>query len=267
MHGPSHLADNHVTTTHQAPQPHPAPLHQTTATATAMDSAAESNPPQSSDPAVGGPFAGDFWAGVNAYANQPSDTPFGIGWDHPVFRGTTHSHTHSPHQPAQDLYTHTQPAWTQQNALQQPIVGETQQQQQHQQQYALPNQYRMASFQQSTPSFESHQATPSYQTYQFDPQSYYPDPSISTHSSFEQAPTPNLQRVNQQQGIQPNVLEQHHQPTYLTPGDLQPGLQVCLCHTISRSALERIPANPTISTEWHSCWLLERLCQAPSKLP
>lgn len=214
MHGPSHLAVNHVTSPHPA-QPLPSQ------TATAMDSTAEPNRPQSSDPAVGGPFAGDFWTGVNAYASQPSDTPFGIGWDHPVFRGTTHSHAHSPHQPPQELYAHPQQGWPQQNTLQQPIVEET-----TQQQYNLPNQYRMTSFQQSTPSFEAHPTSSSYQSYQFDPQTYYPDPSVPAHNSFEQTPAPNLQRVNQPPAIQPNVLEQHPQTAYLTAGDIQPGLQV-----------------------------------------
>ncbi|EFQ99567.1 C-x8-C-x5-C-x3-H type zinc finger protein [Nannizzia gypsea CBS 118893] len=222
-----------------------------------MDSTTDPNPPPPSDPGVGH-FHGEFWGGMSALygTGQPNDQPFGIGWDHPVFRPSPHSPSPQTNQSIYAIPQQTQPQQQQQQQQpqphQQPPPQQHQQQQQQpqpqqqpqqlqswqqtpiqqqplaldsQQQFSMSSPYRVSPYHtQQTPTFDATQAASSYHTYTYDPQTFYTtQQQVQQHNAYDQhsanVPT---QRVAQPSPVAANTLDRQQQSSYLVPRPVGP---------------------------------------------
>jgi hypothetical protein len=178
-----------------------------------------STPNEARAPENGPSFSGDYWNGINPiYSTAASEQPFGIGWDHPVFR------TSQPPPEDQNIYSQPpQQSWQQQPQLQPSMAPESQS-------YTLPPQYGVQQhhYPQGHTHFDPQSNSPApYPTYSFDPQPYYSNQSIPAEGTFNQSPAPVLQRhVEQQPAIPANAL-QSPLPSYNSPANAHANIQVC----------------------------------------
>ncbi|KAK2759924.1 hypothetical protein FQN54_002660 [Arachnomyces sp. PD_36] len=176
-----------------------------------MESTSTPNEPRPAE--NGAPFSGDYWNGINPlYSSGSEQQPFGIGWEHPVFRGQTP-------QEDQGLYSQPPQNWQQQAPLQPAMPAEPQN-------FGIPQYGVQHHFTQGQTHFDSQPSNtpPPYQPYQFEPQAYYANPGIPTEN-FNQRGAPVLQRqVDRQPTITPNAL-QSPMPSYNSPAPVHGNIQ------------------------------------------
>lgn len=180
-----------------------------------MESTSTPNEPRAAENAQS--FSGDYWNGINPLYTTPSDQPFGIGWDHPVFRGS------QPPQEDQSLYPQPPQTWQQQPPMQSTMAAEPQN-------FGITPQFSVQHpFPQGHAHFDTQPSnTPPYQPYAFEPQAYYPNPGIHPEGGFNQSGAPVLQRnIDQQHTIAPNAL-QSPMPSFNSPAGVHTNVQVCI---------------------------------------